>query len=275
MQLSRQAGTQGGRGGGTDALVVRGVSHAYGARKALDGVGFSVSRGSFTALLGPNGAGKTTLFGLVTRLIGLRTGTIEICGLNLAGARAKALAPLGLVFQQPTLDLDLTVRQNLFYFAALRNMSRATAQKRIIEELTRLDMAERVDERVRNLNGGHRRRVELARALLHDPALLLLDEPTVGLDVESRRRIVAHVHDLAEERGLGVLWATHLIDEVLPHDDLVVLNRGRVVASGKAVEVAREVGEDDLDGAFARLTAPEAGGTAESGRAGAAEAWRA
>ena len=213
---------------------------------------FEVPPGRFTALLGPNGAGKTTLFGLVTRLLGLRSGRIVIGGVDLRDG-ARALAPLGLVFQQPTLDLDLSVRQNLRYFAALRGMRRRVADARIADELGRLDMAERAGERVRDLNGGHRRRVELARALLHEPQMLLCDEPTVGLDVDSRRRIVSHVHDLARERGLGVLWATHLIDEVRPEDGLVVLAQGRVAARGRAAEVVREAGAPDLEAAFERL----------------------
>ena len=155
-------------------------------------------------------------------------------GATSAAPAPHALAPLGIVFQQPTLDLDLTVRQNLHYFARLRGLSRAEAERRIERELTRLDMAERARETVRALNGGHRRRVEIARALLHDPELLLLDEPTVGLDFPSRKAIVEHVHDLAAERGIGILWATHLIDEIRPTDDLVILHKGKVVASGRA-----------------------------------------
>ncbi|MEF2072582.1 ATP-binding cassette domain-containing protein [Consotaella sp. CSK11QG-6] len=237
-------------------MTLEAVSHAYGRRQALDGITIRVGRGRFTALLGPNGAGKTTLFGLVTRLLGLQQGRIAICGMDLRAAGAAALAPLGLVFQQPTLDLDLTVRQNLRYFAALRGLSGRQADRRISEELTRLGMAERVREKVRDLNGGHRRRVELARALLHEPSLLLLDEPTVGLDVESRRRIVAHVHDLAQERGLGVLWATHLIDEVRPEDNLIVLAGGRIVAEGTADSVVRAAGTASLESAFEQLTKP-------------------
>ena len=246
------------------ALDVADVAHAYGKKRALDGVSFSVEQGRFTALLGPNGAGKTTLFGLITRLLALRKGRISICGVDLSQG-ARSLAPLGLVFQQPTLDLDLTVHENLSYFGSLRGMSRRERNARIEDELTRLDMAERARERVRDLNGGHRRRVELARALLHEPQLLLLDEPSVGLDIESRGRIVEHVHTLASERGLGVLWATHLIDEIWQGDDLVVLAGGRVAARGRMEDVVRETGADDLGGAFAALT----GGSREGSREGA------
>ena len=240
------------------ALEVRDVSFAYRAARVLDGVSFAVQRGRFAALLGPNGAGKTTLFSLITRLLVARNGTVSICGLDIRTAGARALAPLGIVFQQPTLDLDLTVRQNLHYFARLRGLSRAEAERRIERELTRLGMAERSRETVRALNGGHRRRVEIARTLLHDPQLLLLDEPTVGLDFPSRKAIVEHVHDLAADRGIAVLWATHLIDEIRPTDDLVLLDKGRVVESGMAGDVVARSGAASLDAAFTRLTAGQA-----------------
>lgn len=240
------------------AIRARDVRHAYGRKVALEGVSFDIAKGRFTALLGPNGAGKTTLFGLLTRLLALQSGSLEIAGVDVTSG-AKALVPLGLVFQQPTLDLDLTVRQNLTYFAALRGLPRRDARARIDDELTRLGMAERAGEKVRALNGGHRRRVELARALLHGPEVLLLDEPTVGLDVEARGRICRHVHDLARERGIAVLWATHLIDEVWPDDDLVVLGGGTVLASGVAGEVTRAAGAGDLAEAFTRLTGVDTG----------------
>ena len=239
------------------ALVVRDVSYAYGARRALDAVDLTVRHGRFTALLGPNGAGKTTLFSLITRLFDTRQGSIEIEGRVLAQAGARALAPIGVVFQQLTLDLDLTVRQNLRYFGALRGLPRRQVDERAEALLGALDMAERSAEKVRTLNGGHRRRVEIARALLHRPRLLLLDEPTVGLDVPTRADIVAHIHALARDDGLAVLWATHLIDEIEPEDDLVVLHGGKVVAKGRTDEVVAATGEPDLERAFRSLIGAE------------------
>jgi ABC-2 type transport system ATP-binding protein len=235
--------------------LVSNLSFTYKEKPVLDDVSFSVGKGRFTALLGPNGAGKTTLFSLITRLLATRQGRIVIRGLDVGDARWRALAPLGIVFQQPTLDLDLSVRQNLFYFARLRGISQAEAERRIDRELTRLGMADRSHETVRALNGGHRRRVEIARALLHDPDLLLLDEPTVGLDFAARKSLVEHVHALAGERGIGILWATHLIDEIRPTDDLVVLHRGKVVATGRTEDVVARSGATSLDSAFTMLTA--------------------
>ena len=236
------------------ALSIENVSFAYGKAKALDDVTFDVAPGKVTILLGPNGAGKSTLFGLICRLFAIPAGRIAILGRDLGANGAAALSPLGIVFQQQTLDLDLTARQNLRYFAALRGIASDEADARILKELTRLDMAERLAEKVRALNSGHRRRVEIARALLHEPSILLLDEPTVGLDIPTRKALIAHVQRRAREDGVAALWATHLIDEVGDDDPLVILNKGRVVANGRAGDIVAQTGAQDLDAAFARLT---------------------
>ena len=220
----------------THGLTVTDLHYAYGTKTALDGISFTVPQGRFCALLGPNGAGKSTLFALLTRLLVAPGGTITLAGVDLSRNAGAALRNLGIVFQQPTLDLDLTVQQNLRYFAALHGISRRDADARIARSLTQLDMVERAGERVRNLNGGHRRRTELARALLHDPKVLLLDEPTVGLDAATRTMITAHVHSLAEQ-GLTVLWATHLTDEIRDDDHLLILHRGQLLAEGTAADI--------------------------------------
>jgi len=241
-------------------LSVKDVSYYYGEKQALDDVSFEVLPGRVTALLGPNGAGKTTLFSLITRLFDAPIGRIEICGMSPAEVGSRALGPLGVVFQQPTLDLDLTVKQNLRYFAALRGIPRKEADERMARALDALDMRERIGERVRALNGGHRRRVEIARGILHSPSLMLLDEPTIGLDNPTRMAIVDHIHRLAEDANIGVLWATHLFDEIEPDDDLVVLDKGRIVARGRAKDVVKETGAKDLGDAFRQLTTdPEEG----------------
>lgn len=236
------------------ALKVEALSYDYGNKKALDKVSLTIHPGQCAILLGPNGAGKTTLFSLITHLYDARQGRIEIAGHDIKSDPCKALAQLGVVFQQTTLDLDLTVRQNLNYHAALHGIARKETASRIQQELERLGMYERLNEKVRQLNGGHRRRVEIARALLHKPRLLLLDEPTVGLDVPSRKSIVEHVHQLSHSGGTAVLWATHLIDEIQSQDQLFVLHRGQIQASGNVQEVLQATGSADIDTAFARLT---------------------
>ncbi|MEJ8475620.1 ABC transporter ATP-binding protein [Roseibium algae] len=232
---------------------VRNVSYSYGSKAALDDVTIDLEAGRFCALLGPNGAGKSTLFNLLTHLFVTRDGTIQIAGHDLRSHPRRALARLGVVFQQPTLDLDMSVARNLSYFAALQGLSGTHARARIDAVLDRLNMRERSGEKVRDLNGGHRRRMEIARALIHEPDVLLLDEPTVGLDASSRTAITDHVHDLAET-GLLVFWATHLVDEIRLTDEVVVLSRGKVLAHEQAKNLA---GEGSLIDAFLRLTGNE------------------
>lgn len=236
------------------ALTVNEVSFAYGAKKALDKVSFTIQPGHCTMLLGPNGAGKSTLFSLITRLYDTPDGRIELCGFDVKKQTCKALANLGIVFQQTTLDLDLSVQQNLRYHASLHGIGGKAANARIREELERQGMYERRGEKVRQLNGGHRRRVEIARALLHKPSLLLLDEPTVGLDVPSRASIVEYVHDLARAGNIAVLWASHLIDEIYPEDRLIVLHKGKIRASGSVDEVLQQTGAPQIKDAFFKLT---------------------
>ena len=236
------------------ALAVKNLSFSYSGKKALDQVSFSITSGRCTLLLGPNGAGKSTLFSLITRLYDSRSGQIELYGFDIKQQTRKALAKLGVVFQQTTLDLDLTVLQNLRYHTALHGLSRKLASQRIQQELERLDMFERRFEKIRQLNGGHRRRVEIARALLHQPALLLLDEPTVGLDVSSRQSIVDYVHHLAEEENIAVLWASHLIDEIYPNDHLIIMHKGQIKTKGSLEEVLKDTASTSIKDAFFTLT---------------------
>ena len=242
-------------------LEVRAVSFGYHKGFRLEDVSFSVPPGTFTALLGMNGAGKSTLFALLTRLFDAERGTIHIGGHDLRHDTTRALAMLGVVFQQPTLDLDLSVRQNLRYMAALQGLSATEADERIGAELDRMGLQDERDARLRTLSGGTRRRVELARALLHRPALLLLDEPTVGLDPPTRQKIIDHVRALARQ-GVAVLWATHLIEEVALDDQVVILHRGRVRAHASASAINATTGCDHLSESFAKLiSAPSAAGT--------------
>jgi ABC-2 type transport system ATP-binding protein len=235
------------------ALRIDGVSHSFGARKALDGVSLSVPAGSFTALLGLNGAGKTTLFSLVTRLYDSTSGTIEVFGFDVRREAPEALSRLGVVFQARTLDLDLSVRQSLLYHAALHGIGRSLARAQAAQVLEKFALADRIDDKVRDLSGGQMRRLEIARALIHDPALLLLDEPTVGLDVEARQGLITEVRRLVAEEGRGILWATHLLDEIEMSDRLVVLHKGRVLAQGPMQEVLTRAGSADLQTAFLNL----------------------
>jgi ABC-2 type transport system ATP-binding protein len=236
------------------ALSVEGVSHAYGARRALEGVTFSLAPSSFTVLLGLNGAGKSTLFALITRLYATQEGRIAIFGNDVGRASGAALRLLGVVFQPRTLDLDLSVMQNLLYHAALHGIGWRVARGRAEAILAGIGLADRAHDKVRKLSGGQMRRVEIARARLHRPRLLVLDEPTVGLDIKARADILAHVHRLVSEEGVCVLWATHLIDEISDHDGLVVLHHARMLAHGSVPSIIAQTGTSDIRAAFSALT---------------------
>lgn len=242
-----------------EVLEVSDLSHSFGKRRALDAVSFAIPSGAFTILLGQNGAGKTTLFNLITRLYDNRSGSIRIFGVEMRDDPGSALARLGVVFQQRTVDLDLTVRQNLLYHGGLHGLSAKDCKARADAELERFELADRAHDRVRELSGGQVRRVEIARALMHRPRLLLLDEPTVGLDIGSRQTILDHVRRLCDQDGLGVLWATHLIDEARDADDVIVLHKGQIKATGTAQSVCKDAGAQSLRDAFTKLTKdPEA-----------------
>ncbi len=243
-------------------LEVEGVSHSFGSRQALKSVSLSVREGRVCGLLGLNGAGKTTLFSLVTRLYDNVTGSIRVCGFDVRRSPTQALQRLGVVFQNRTLDPALSVMQNLIYNGALHGLPARLARRRALDALGRVSMMERANDKVAKLSGGQTRRVEIARALLHEPKLLLLDEPTVGLDVGARRAIVEHVRKLVTEDGLGVLWATHLIDEIDDRDDAVILHEGKVLASGPVTRIVKGAKVRTLAGAFDSLTGNAGSSTA-------------
>ena len=241
----------------TPALEVCDLDFSYGGKRVLESVSLAIEAGEFVVLLGPNGAGKTTLFSLITRLHDRRRGDIRIGGFDVRRQAVQAHARIGVVFQQPTLDLDLSVVQNLAYHGALHGMGPREARLQAESQLERVGLADEHRTRVRRLSGGQKRRVEIARGLMHSPRLLLLDEPTVGLDIASRRELVDHAHRLCDEEGVAVLWATHLIDEVRPGDRVLVLHRGRLLASERAEALAARLGVATLGDAFDRLIGGE------------------
>lgn len=262
MNLMTNAGAA--TASGEAALCVEHIGHAYGQRRALDDVSFTVAPASFTALLGLNGAGKSTLVSLITRLFGVQSGRVLIFGHDIGREPGEGLRRIGVVFQPRTLDLDLSVMQNLLYHAALQGIGRGEARQRATDLLARVELGDRAASKVRNLSGGQMRRLEIARSLLHRPRLLLLDEATVGLDVKARASILEHVRRLVVEQGIAVLWTTHLLDEVASSDDLVVLHQGRVLARGKVADVIAATNASDLQSTFMQLTgtAGQPGGAA-------------
>jgi len=238
----------------TPALLLGNVVKTYGAIRAVDDVSLKAASGEFIALLGPNGAGKTTLFQLLSGLFVPDSGHIEIMGHDMLRDPVPALAKLGIVFQQPTLDLELTVTGNLLFHAGLHGIPRAIAKPRIEAELARLGLAERAHDKAAQLSGGNRRRVELARALLHDPRVLLMDEATVGLDPASRGDLLKLIVAMRAERSVAVLWATHLCDEVVDADRVIVLHRGKVLADTTPAQFVRAAGAATVEQAFLAIT---------------------
>lgn len=236
------------------SINIRHLNFSYGSLAALQDINLTLQEGRFNALLGPNGAGKSTLFALLTRLYALQSGTITIAGHSIAQHPSHVMRQLGVVFQQSTLDLDLTVAQNLYYHAALHGLSKRQALPRMTDELARFDLTERLHDKVRKLNGGHRRRVEIARALLHKPAILLLDEPSVGLDPATRASLNQHIRKLCQTQQLTVLWATHLMEEMQHDDPVTILFRGRVLASDTVKQLCQQHQCADINSLFRTIT---------------------
>jgi len=235
-------------------LNIESLSKSYGPIKALNEVSFSLAEGEYTSLLGPNGAGKTTLFQILTGLFVSEKGNVLINNYDMRNNAIKALAHIGVVFQQITLDMDLTVMENLKLHSNLHGINDKEFKKRVIVELEQVNLANRINDKVRSLSGGQKRRVELARSLLHRPKLLLLDEPTVGLDPQSRRDLLDYVIKLKEERKMAVLWATHLVDEAEKSDTVIVLNKGEIIKKDTPQNITKEYNKDTLHDAFVSLT---------------------
>ena len=230
-------------------LELKDVNFSYGKKEILNNISLEIKEGSFSVLLGLNGAGKSTIFSLITRLLNLQKGHININSYSIKDY-TNSLKDIGIVFQEPTLDLDLTVRQNLYYYGSLKGLSFSKAIDSVRDEIERLDLSDCLDTPTRKLNGGHRRRVEILRALINKPKLLLLDEPTVGLDLKSRFDILEYVRDLVKRENLSVLWITHLFDEIDENDDISFIKAGKIVENGIANEIVNKHKQKNLVDTF-------------------------
>lgn len=226
------------------AVEIENLRYRYGARAALDGLSFSVDEGEMVALLGPNGSGKTTLFRLLSTLYTPVEGTIRVFGTDIREDPASVRRNIGVVFQHPSLDPKLTVEENLTHQGRLYGLSGARLRKKITEMLERLRIADRAGHRVETLSGGLARRVELARGLLHEPRLLILDEPSVGLDPGARRDLWTYLGDLRTRDGVTVLVTTHLVEEADRATRVVVLHEGKIVALDTPEALKNEIGGD-------------------------------
>lgn len=218
---------------------VEGLTHRYGDRTALDGVAFSVRSGEVFGLVGPNGGGKTTLFKILSTALIPSAGSARVAGIDVRDGAVRR--KIGVVFQSPSLDGKLTVGENLLHHGHLYGLSGGGLRQRIGEELGRFGLSDRIGDRVEKLSGGLQRRVELAKSLLHRPEVLLLDEPSTGLDPGARRDLWDALRSL---KGVTVLLTTHLLEEAERCDRLAILHKGRLVALGEPMALRGEIGGD-------------------------------
>lgn len=218
------------------------MGFAYPGRRALDDVSFEVERGEIFAFLGPNGSGKSTLFRILATLVPVSEGRVEVLGHELPEALRAVRRRLGVVFQAPGLDPLLSVEENLLHHGRLFGLSAARLARRVAAELERFALAPRRRDRVATLSGGLARRVELAKVLVSEPELLLLDEPSTGLDPVARRDFRLTLQSLRDERGTTVLLTTHFMEEAEACDRIVLLDEGRVVALGHPADLVAEIG---------------------------------
>jgi ABC-2 type transport system ATP-binding protein len=208
-------------------LTIEGVTKSYGTHEALRGVDLHIGPGELVGLLGPNGAGKSTLFQICSGLFAADSGKVELFGMTYRQNNSAILSQLGVVFQSRSLDLDMSVKANL---------------------------GDMMDRPVRKLSGGNQRRIEIARALLSQPKLLLLDEPSAGLDATARLDLVQNLRGIVKSQGMSILWATHLVDEVAEADRIVLLMRGKITNEGTPAALIAQSGAADLTGAYVALT---------------------
>jgi ABC-2 type transport system ATP-binding protein len=230
----------------TAAISVEELAHRYGDRAALAGVSFHVEPGEIFGLLGPNGGGKTTLFRVLSTLLPVQSGAVRILGHDLTALPALIRSEIGVTFQSPSLDRKLTVAENLKHQGHLYGLSGSGLRRRMQELLSRLGLSDRSHDRVESLSGGLARRVEIAKGLLHDPRVLLLDEPSTGLDPGARLDLWRYLRELRDEGRVTILVTTHLMEEAERCERLAILDRGRLVALGSPDALRNSIGGDCL-----------------------------
>jgi ABC-2 type transport system ATP-binding protein len=229
-----------------EAIEISGVSKRYGRVLALDDISLNVPRNTLFALLGPNGAGKTTLMHILSTLLQPDSGTALVAGIDVVRQPLQARRRLGIVFQEPSLDDRLSVRENLDLHGLVFGVPRKLRRRRIDELLELVELTEWAEKIVRTLSSGMKRRLEIARALVHDSEILLLDEPTVGLDAQTRDRIWHYVRRLQAERDITVIVTTHYIEEVEGCDQVCVIDNGKVLANGSPTALKQQFGQQVL-----------------------------
>ncbi|MBV9081774.1 MAG: ATP-binding cassette domain-containing protein [Acidobacteriaceae bacterium] len=252
-------------------ITVRNLVKKFGDFTAVNGVSFDVARGEIFAFLGPNGAGKTTTIKMLTTLLRPTSGSIELDGLDPAVMQNQVRQRFGIVFQDPSVDDQLTAKENMELHASLYHVPRRVRGARIEHLLKLFELYERRNDLVKTFSGGMRRRLEIARGFLHTPKILFLDEPTLGLDPQSRKQLWTHVKALNQSEQVTVFLTTHYMDEAdrVAHR-IAVIDHGNIVAQGTSQELKQQTGTESLEEAFLGLT----GSTLRDERAGAADQMR-
>ena len=238
-------------------LKVKDLTKYYNDFLALNAVNIDFKAGELVALLGPNGAGKSTLFSILSGMISPDKGDCIISGKSIIHEPVLALKNLGVVFQQPTIDSELTVLDNLFFHARLHGVKINTIKEYIFKELISYNLESKINKKVKILSGGEKRKVELIRALIHKPKILLMDEPTVGLDPASRKELLLKVIALKKKSKLFTLWTTHLVDEAEKADKVIILNKGQILEMSSPFEIIKKMKVQSLDKAFFKLIESE------------------
>jgi ABC-2 type transport system ATP-binding protein len=240
-------------------LSLRDVRKSYGKNEALKGVSLDIGEGEIVGLLGPNGAGKSTLFQLASGLFAPDGGEVKLFGMDYRQKASEILSRLGVVFQSRSLDLDMTVKANLKFHGNLFGLSGKALDSRIADAAALFEVTDLLDKPVRTLSGGNQRRTEIVRALINAPDLLLMDEPSVGLDPTTRKLLVKHVQQVREQHQTSILWATHLVEEVEHADRIALIVAGRIIRIGTPAELLAAAGTDNLTDAYIALTGVKPG----------------
>ena len=228
----------------SSAIVIDNLRHAYGDRSALSGVSFDVRPAEIFGLLGPNGSGKTTMFRILSALMTPTAGRAAIAGFDVVASPANVRRQIGVVFQAQSIDVKLSAFENLWHIGHLYGMRGSALKTRVKEMLERVALADRANEKAETFSGGMQRRLELAKGLLHRPSVLLLDEPTTGLDPGARIDLWQYLKVLRDQEGVTVLVTTHLMEEAERCDRLAILSEGKLVALGTPAELKSEIGGD-------------------------------
>ncbi len=253
------------------AISVKNLTKTYDKLTAVNDISFDVKAGSTFAFLGPNGAGKTTTIKMLTTLVNPTSGQIAVNGIDPTKHDLAVRRSFGIVFQDPSLDDELTAYENMFFHAGLYGVPRSETPAKIHEMLNFVELWDRKDDLVKRFSGGMKRRLEIARGLLHTPAILFLDEPTVGLDPQTRNHIWSYIKKLNKERGLTVFFTTHYMDEVeRAADQVVIIDNGKLIVNDTVAGIIAKAGAESLEDAFIKLT----GHTIRDSEANAADSFR-